>query len=148
MPDTKGTMNIEDIKKYLPHRYPFLFIDKVLEIKEDGIIAIKNVTGNESYFIGHFPGYQVMPGVLQIEALAQAAALFVIFKYNLKSKPVYFMSIDKVKFRNQVVPGDTLRLEIVLERFGGRVARVKGKGFVGDNLALEAQMVAVISKSP
>ncbi len=146
MAETEQAMNIEEIKKYLPHRYPFLFLDKVVEIHDDGLTAIKNVTGNENYFVGHFPGYPVMPGVLQLEALAQAGALFVIHKYELGSKPVYFMSIDKVKFRNQVVPGDTLRIEVKLERFGGRVARVHGKGFVGEKLTIEAQMVAMIEK--
>ncbi len=144
MTDSNCVMGIEEIKKYVPHRYPFLFVDKVIDIRENGLIAIKNVTGNEPFFTGHFPGYPVMPGVLQIEALAQAAAVFVSQKYNLKNRPVYFMKIDKVKFRNQVVPGDTLKLDIVLERFGGKVARVKGRGFVNDKIALEAEMVAMV----
>jgi beta-hydroxyacyl-ACP dehydratase FabZ len=145
MSNSIKTMTIQDIKTYLPHRYPFLFVDKVTEIRDDGLVAVKNVTGNEYFFMGHFPDYPVLPGVIQIEALAQASALFVIYKYDLKSKPVYFMSIDKVKFRNQVVPGDTLRLEINLVRFGGKVARVKGRGFVEDKIALEAEMVAMIN---
>jgi 3-hydroxyacyl-[acyl-carrier-protein] dehydratase len=144
MPEAEGTMSIEEIKNYIPHRYPFLFIDKVTKIDDDGLTAFKNVTGNEEFFAGHFPGYPVMPGVLQIEALAQASALFVIYKHELRNKPVFFMSIDKVKFRCQVVPGDTLRLEVHLERFGGKIAKVKGKGFVGDKLAIEAEMVAMI----
>jgi beta-hydroxyacyl-ACP dehydratase FabZ len=143
MEETEGTLSIEEIKKYIPHRYPFLFVDKVIKITDD-MTAVKNVTGNEDYFAGHFPGYPVMPGVLQVEALAQTSALFVIYKYNLKNKPVYFMSIDKVKFRSRVVPGDTLVLEIHLERFGGKIARVSGKGYVGDKLAIEAEMVAMI----
>lgn len=146
MSDKEVLLTIEDIKKYLPHRYPFLFVDKVMEIKDNRITTIKSVTGNENYFMGHFPGYPVMPGVLQVEALAQTAALLVIYKYKLQSKPIYFLSIDKVKFRNQVVPGDTLRLEVVLERWGGRVARCKGKAFVEDKMALEAELVAMISK--
>mgnify|MGYP000100085589 CR=1 FL=1 len=140
----KSAMDIEEIKKYLPHRYPFLFLDRVIDIRENGMTAIKNVTGNENFFQGHFPGYPVMPGVLQIEALAQASALFVIYRYKLKNKPVYFMALDRVKFRNQVVPGDTLRLEIELLRFGGRVARVSGKAYVEDKIVLEAEMVAMI----
>jgi len=140
----KSTLDIEEIKKYLPHRYPFLFLDRVIDIRENGLTAVKNVTGNENFFQGHFPGYPVMPGVLQIEALAQASALFVIYRYKLKNKPVYFMALDRVKFRNQVVPGDTLRLEIELLRFGGRVARVSGKAYVEDKIALEAEMVAMI----
>ncbi len=140
----KDTMEIEEIKNYLPHRRPFLFLDRVVGITEKGLTAVKNVTGNEDFFQGHFPGYPVMPGVLQIEALAQASALFVIYKYKLKNKPVYFMALNNVKFRNQVVPGDTLRLEIELKRFGGRVARVSGKAYVEDKIALEAEMVAMI----
>jgi len=137
-------MGTEEIKKYLPHRYPFLFIDRVIEIKDDGLVAIKNVTENENYFVGHFPGNPVMPGVLQIEALAQASALFVIYKYKLESKPVYFMSLDKVKFRNPVFPGDTLRLEVSLVRFGGKIARCRGKGYVRDKVCIESEMTAMI----
>lgn len=144
MPEGKIVMDIEEIKKYLPHRHPFLFVDRVIEIRENGLVAIKNVTGNESFFIGHFPGYPVMPGVLQVEALAQAGALYVIHKYKFQNKPVYFMSIDKVRFRSQVVPGDTLTLDVELLRFGGKVAKVHGKGFVGNRLAVEADMMATI----
>ena len=146
MSEKDGTMNIEEIKKYLPHRYPFLFLDKVIQIKDNGLVAIKNVTGNEDFFQGHFPDYPVMPGVIQIEAMAQAACLFVIYKYKLQSEPVFFISIDKVKFRGQVVPGDTLRIEIEILRFGGRIARVKGRGLVGDKLVVEAEMAAMAEK--
>ena len=144
MADKKIVMDIQEVKKYLPHRYPFLFVDRVLEIRENGLTAVKNVSGNEAFFQGHFPEYPVMPGVLQIEALAQASALFVIYKYKLQNKPVYFMSLDKVKFRSQVIPGDVLTLEIELQRFGGKVARVFGRGLVGDTVALEAHMLAMI----
>jgi 3-hydroxyacyl-[acyl-carrier-protein] dehydratase len=138
------SLDIEEIKKYLPHRYPFLFLDRVVEIREKGLTAIKNVTGNEEYFQGHFPGYPVMPGVLQIEALAQASALFIVYKYKLPNRPIYFMSLEKVKFRGQVVPGDTLKIVIEEQRFGGKVARASGKGFVGDKLVIEAEMIAMI----
>jgi 3-hydroxyacyl-[acyl-carrier-protein] dehydratase len=144
MGEKNYAMDIEDVKKLIPHRYPFLFVDRVIEIRESGLLAIKNVTGNEAFFQGHFPDYPVMPGVLQIEALAQSGAIFVIHKFNLRNKPVYFMSIDKVRFRSQVVPGDTLKLEIELLRFGGKVAKVRGKGSVEDTVALEADMVAMI----
>lgn len=88
-----------------------------------------------------------MPGVLQIEALAQAACFYVIYRYKLDSQqPVYFVSLDKVKFRGMVVPGDTLRLEITIDRFGGRIARVKGKGFVNDKVVVEAEMAAIAAK--
>jgi beta-hydroxyacyl-ACP dehydratase FabZ len=144
MPESQDSMSIEEIKEYLPHRFPFLFLDRVVRMGEDGLTAIKNVTGNESFFQGHFPGNPVMPGVLQLEALAQAAALFVMKKHDLKNKAVYFMSIDKVKFRSQVIPGDTLRIEVHLDRFGGKVAKVKGKGFVEEKLAIECEMVAMV----
>lgn len=137
-------MSIEEIKKYIPHRYPFLFLDRVVEIREKGLTAIKCVTGNENFFQGHFPDYPVMPGVLQIEALAQASALFIVYKYKLPKRPMYFMSIDRVKFRGQVVPGDTLMIVIEEQRFGGRVARARGKGYVGDKVVIEADMIAMI----
>jgi beta-hydroxyacyl-ACP dehydratase FabZ len=142
MPET--IMDIEDIKKLLPHRYPFLFLDRVVDIRENGLTAIKNVTGNEYFFQGHFPGYPVMPGVLQLEAIAQASALCVIRKYNLKNKPVYFMAIDKVKFRAQVVPGDVLTLEVEIVRWGGKVAKCRGRVMVGDKVSVEAEMTAMI----
>jgi 3-hydroxyacyl-[acyl-carrier-protein] dehydratase len=142
MPET--IMEIEDIKKLIPHRYPFLFLDRVVEIRENGLTAIKNVTGNEYFFQGHFPGYPVMPGVLQLEAIAQASALCVIRKYNLKNKPVYFMAIDKVKFRAQVVPGDVLTLEVEIVRWGGKVAKCRGRVMVGDKVSVEAEMTAMI----
>jgi 3-hydroxyacyl-[acyl-carrier-protein] dehydratase len=144
MAESQGSLSIEQIKEYLPHRFPFLFLDRVTEIRKDGLTAIKNVTGNEGFFQGHFPGYPVMPGVLQLEACAQAAALFVMKTYELGNRPVYFMSIDKVKFRNPVVPGDTLRIEVQLDRFGGKVAKVKGRGFIEEKLAIECEMVAMI----
>jgi len=144
MEEKKYVMDTEEVKKYLPHRYPFLFLDRVLEIRENGLTAVKNVSGNEAFFQGHFPDYPVMPGVLQIEALAQAGALLVIYQYKLQNKPVYFMALDKVRFRSQVVPGDVLTIEVELQRFGGKVARVYGKGLVGDTVALEANMIAMI----
>jgi len=148
MEEKKYAMDTEEVKKYLPHRYPFLFVDRVLEIRENGLTAVKNVSGNEAFFQGHFPDYPVMPGVLQIEALAQAAALFVIYQYKLQNKPVYFMALDKVRFRSQVVPGDVLTIEVELQRFGGKVARVYGKGLVNDTVALEANMIAMIGLDP
>lgn len=144
MEEKKYVMDTEEVKKYLPHRYPFLFVDRVLKIRENSLTAVKNVSGNEAFFQGHFPDYPVMPGVLQIEALAQAGALLVIYQHKLQNKPVYFMALDKVRFRSQVIPGDVLTLEVELQRFGGKVARVYGKGLVGDTVALEANMIAMI----
>jgi 3-hydroxyacyl-[acyl-carrier-protein] dehydratase len=144
MASEKKTMDIEEIKKLLPHRYPFLFLDRVVDIRDKALTAIKNVTGNEAYFQGHFPDYPVMPGVLQIEALAQASALCVIYHYNLRHKPIFFMAIDKVKFRSQVVPGDTITIEAEILRFGGKIARCRGRALVGENLVVEAEMTAMM----
>ena len=144
MAESKETFDIAQIKSIIPHRYPFLFVDKVIEIHENGLTAVKNVTGNESYFQGHFPGYPVMPGVLQVEALAQASALLVLHQHNLKNKPIYFMSLDKVKFRSQVVPGDVLTLEVEIIRWGGKISKCKGRALVGDQVAVEAEMTAMI----
>jgi 3-hydroxyacyl-[acyl-carrier-protein] dehydratase len=145
MSEKNGTMDIEQIKKLIPHRYPFLFLDKVIEFRDKGLTAIKNVTGNEAYFQGHFPDYPVMPGVLQLECLAQAAALFEIVKHKLENKPIYFMALDKVKFRSIVVPGDVLTIVVESLRFGGRISKCKGTASVGDRLVVEAEMTAMLA---
>jgi 3-hydroxyacyl-[acyl-carrier-protein] dehydratase len=146
MPEKELALDIEQIKKLIPHRYPFLFVDRVIDIRDNGLTAIKNVTGNENFFQGHFPEYPVMPGVLQIEALAQASAIFVIQKHKLENKPIYFMALDKVKFRNQVVPGDTLTLEIELLRWGGKISKCRGVALIGEKVVVEAEMTAMIDK--
>jgi 3-hydroxyacyl-[acyl-carrier-protein] dehydratase len=140
-------LDLSQIKRMIPHRYPFLFVDKVTEIRENGLTGIKNVSANEAYFQGHFPDYPVMPGVLQIEALAQASALLVVHKYKLENKPLYFMAIDKVKFRSQVVPGDVLHLEVDMIRFGGKISKCKGRVLVNGKVSAEAEMTAMIDYS-
>src|SRR5205823_15084583 len=108
-------MDLADIQKVLPHRYPFLLVDRVIEIGDDKIIAKKSVSGNEPWVQGHFPGHPVMPGVLIIEALAQAGALLAcrVSQFDPAKQVIYFMAIDKAKFRKPVVPGDELVLEAV-----------------------------------
>lgn len=132
--------------QYLPHRYPFLLVDRVDElVPRERIVAVKNVTWNEPYFAGHFPGDPVMPGVLQVEALAQAAAVL-----GFKSNPgfqerggsVLLMGLDKVRFRRKVVPGDVLRLEVAVEQIRGPTWKVKGRAFVGEERAAEAVILA------
>ena len=147
MAQEKETLDLSQIKEMIPHRYPFLFVDKVIEIRENSLFGVKNVTSNEAFFQGHFPDYPVMPGVLQIEALAQASALLVIHKYKLTNKPVYFMSIDKVKFRSQVLPGDVLHLKVELLRFGGKISKCKGRTLVDGKVTAEAEMTAMIDYS-
>ncbi|MDR1544347.1 MAG: bifunctional UDP-3-O-[3-hydroxymyristoyl] N-acetylglucosamine deacetylase/3-hydroxyacyl-ACP dehydratase [Prevotellaceae bacterium] len=142
-------MDINKIKKLLPHRYPFLLVDKVMEIGENHIVAIKNVTVNEMQFLGHFPEEPVMPGVLQIEAMAQAIGLFVLNQYeNPNEYSTYFMKIDNVKFRQKVVPGDIMIMRVGLVTPIKRgIATVKGYVFVNGNIATEAEMMAQIVKN-
>lgn len=138
-------MKLTDILKILPHRYPMLLVDKVLEIKEDEITCLKNVTFNENFFQGHFPGAPVMPGVLQIEALAQAAGIFAF--HNTESaadKIVFFMSIDKVKFRKPVEPGDTLILKCKVISIRRGIIKVDAWAEVDGKKVCEGQLTAMV----
>ena len=146
-------MDIGQIMKILPHRYPLLLVDKVLElVPQEKIVGLKNVTINEQFFQGHFPGHPVMPGVLILESMAQVAGILAFsgagsteeFEKNMKDKVIYFMSVDKLKFRRPVVPGDQLRLEVVLTRHRGTIASFEGKAYVGEDLVAEAQMKAIL----
>jgi 3-hydroxyacyl-[acyl-carrier-protein] dehydratase len=146
-------MDIGQIMKILPHRYPFLLLDRVLElVPREKIVSLKNVTINEQFFQGHFPGHPVMPGVLILESMAQAAGILAFagagsaeeIEKSMEDKVIYFMSIDKVKFRQPVVPGDQLRQEILLTRSRGNVASFQGKAYVGDTIVAEAEMKAIL----
>lgn len=142
-------MNIKSIMKNLPHRYPFLLVDRVLEVDDTSIKAIKNVTINENFFMGHFPGEPVMPGVLIVEAMAQAGGLIAIKEQNCKSHEdilVYFMAIDNVKFRRPVVPGDTLFLNVELIKKKRNVWRMKGVATVDGEVACEAEFMAMVKE--
>jgi 3-hydroxyacyl-[acyl-carrier-protein] dehydratase len=148
--DKKPIIGIERILELLPHRYPMLLVDRVVEIKENNeIIALKNVTFNEPFFQGHFPGDPIMPGVLIIEALAQAAGLFVLNSIgkNAEGHKVYFLSIDKARFRKPVVPGDTLMLHAKMERCRGQIWRFATHARVDGQVVAEAICTAMIVKS-
>lgn len=140
-------MDINEIKKILPHRYPFLLVDRVEEMEPGkSITAIKNVTVNEEFFQGHFPEEPVMPGVLILESLAQAGAIALLSLEEYAGKIVYFGSIDKARFRRKVVPGDTLTLKVEIIRLRGRAGTGTGKAYVGDALAAECQFMFMMGE--
>ncbi|MBF0160660.1 MAG: 3-hydroxyacyl-ACP dehydratase FabZ [Magnetococcales bacterium] len=138
--------SLQEILKILPHRYPFLLVDRIVEVVPgERLVAIKNVSFNEPHFMGHFPGHPVMPGVLILEAMAQAGALLAgkTDPDSVCSRLVYFMTIDHVRFRKPVIPGDQLRLELILLKRRRDVWRFAGKAYVGDGLVTEAELMAM-----
>lgn len=137
-------MDINEIKEILPHRYPFLLIDKVISMEGNKIVAIKNVTVNENYFQGHFPAEAVMPGVLIIEALAQTGAVAILCKNEFKGKIAYFAGIDKAKFRRKVIPGDILRLEVEITKLRGRAGIGYGIAYVDDKKVCEGELTFMV----
>jgi beta-hydroxyacyl-ACP dehydratase FabZ len=139
-------LGIREIEAILPHRYPFLLVDHVEQIDDEKIVARKMVSRNEPHFEGHFPGHPVMPGVLIVEAMAQAGALYAarLTKFDPATQVIYFMAIDKVKFRKPVVPGDLLRIEVVPLRKGGAIWKMRGEGKVRDVVVAEAEFLASI----
>ena len=137
-------MDINEIKEILPHRYPFLLIDKGISMEGNKIVAIKNVTVNENYFQGHFPAEAVMPGVLIIEALAQTGAVAILSKNEFKGKIAYFAGIDKAKFRRKVIPGDILRLEVEITKLRGRAGIGYGIAYVDDKKVCEGELTFMV----
>lgn len=139
-------LNAEDIQKILPHRYPFLLVDRVTElISGERLVAYKNVSANEPFFQGHFPGNPVMPGVLIVEALAQAAAILMTDGRESDLIPL-FMGIDKARFRQQVVPGDQLQLEVEIGQRRRNVCKGRGKAIVDGKVAAEAELMAIFAR--
>lgn len=138
-------LNIEQIQEILPHRYPFLLVDKVIELEPgQRAVGIKNVTMNENYFQGHFPGKPVMPGVLQVEALAQTGAIAVLSLEEYKGKIVYFGGIDKLRFKQKVVPGDVLKLEVELIKRRGPIGIAKAVATVDGKVAVQGEITFAI----
>ncbi len=135
------------IQRCIPHRYPFLFVDRVERVVAgQSAVGIKNVTFNEPHFQGHFPGVPIMPGVTIIEAMAQTSGVLVALTLDLvdKNPLVYFMNIDKCKFRRKVVPGDVLEMDVQVKRGGGRIWKFEGRATVGGGVAAEAEFTAMI----
>jgi 3-hydroxyacyl-[acyl-carrier-protein] dehydratase len=148
-PDGAGAgmlLDINDIQKFLPHRYPFLLIDRVVEMERfKRIVALKSVTINEGFFQGHFPGKPVMPGVLILESMAQAGGLLLLQEIpDRDQKLLYLASMDNVRFRRPVVPGDQLRIEVNILTWKGDLCKIQAKAFVEENLATEATMLCVM----
>ncbi len=139
-------LDINQIQEIIPHRYPFLLIDRILEVEQGKrAVGLKNVTVNEPHFIGHFPGYPVMPGVLIVEALAQVGAVAILMLEENKGKLGLFAGIDQFRFRGQVVPGDTLMLEVVFTRVKGSIAKAQGTAKVNGRTVAEGEMMFALA---
>jgi 3-hydroxyacyl-[acyl-carrier-protein] dehydratase len=142
-------LNIQQIQEIIPHRFPFLLIDRILEL-EAGVraVGLKNVTMNEPFFEGHFPGFPVMPGVLIVEALAQVGSVVMLSLEVNRGKLGFFAGIDEFRFRGQVVPGDTLILEVIITRLKGAIGKGTGIAKVGDRVVAEGGLMFALSERP
>jgi 3-hydroxyacyl-[acyl-carrier-protein] dehydratase len=140
-------LDINEIKEIIPHRYPFLLVDRILEVEEGKkAVGIKNVTANEEFFNGHFPNYPVMPGVLIVEALAQVGAVAMLKKEENRGRLAFFTGIDKCRFKRQVKPGDQLKLEVEMIRFKGAIGKGKGVATVDGEVACELEMMFALGE--
>jgi beta-hydroxyacyl-ACP dehydratase FabZ len=142
-------LNLEEIQRILPHRYPFLLVDRIIALEAGKrIVGLKNVSSNEPFFQGHFPGRPIMPGVLIVEALAQAGGILALLSgpENVGNPSLFLMGLDQVRFRQPVGPGDQLRLEVETLRSGKKFWKMHGKAFVGDTLVAEGEMIAAVGK--
>ena len=145
------TIDMQEILRRIPHRYPFLFIDRAEDfLPHQSIVGIKCVTANEPFFVGHFPGNPVMPGVLIIEAIAQAGGVLMSKSLNadVSNKTIYFTSLENVRFRSPVRPGDVLRMPVEVLKSRGDLFKFRGKALVGDRLVAEVEFTAMVVESP
>ena len=140
-------LDINEIRKILPHRYPFLLVDRIVELGEERIVGIKNVTVNEPFFTGHFPNFPVMPGVLIVEAMAQTAGVLVLARIpDRESKLVFLVAIENARFRKPVVPGDTLRIEMSIIKRRSNVAKMAGRATVDGVVVAEAEVMCKLEE--
>jgi len=138
-------LDAKEIQNIIPHRYPFLLVDRILEIEEGKrAVGIKNVTINEPFFQGHFPGNPIMPGVLIVEAMAQVGAVSILAMEEYKGKLAVFTGIDNLRFKKQVVPGDTLRMEVTMIAMKRGIGKAKAEAYVGDQLAVSGELMFAI----
>ena len=144
LPAADGAMTIEEVMKMLPHRPPFLLVDRILKIEGNKIIGLKNVTMNEDFFRGHFPGHPIMPGVLQLEAMAQVAGILLLKRIEAANQIAYFMSAEEVKWRKPVVPGDVLVIEVDLTKIRGKIGKAKGVCKVDGDVVSEAEVTFML----
>ncbi len=142
------TLDIQAIKEILPHRYPFLLVDRILELEPERIVGIKNVTANEPFFQGHFPEFPVMPGVLIVEAMAQVAGVLVLKSLGSKQRAVFLASIEQAKFRRPVIPGDQLRIEMKVGKRKATVAKMYGTATVDGVIVAEAEVMCKLADVP
>jgi beta-hydroxyacyl-ACP dehydratase FabZ len=150
MSQTVSLFDIQEILNVLPHRYPFLLVDRIVEYEEmSRIVGIKNVTMNEPFFQGHFPGAPIMPGVLILEAMAQVGG-FLVFKTlpDRETKLVFFAGVESARFRKPVTPGDQLRIEMVINKIRGRVGKLSGKAYVDGQVVTEADITFSLVERP
>ncbi len=141
------TLDIDQLMRMLPHRFPFLMVDRIIKVEGNRIVGLKNVTINEPFFQGHFPQYPIMPGVLQLEAIAQVAGVLMLREAENLGKIAYFMSADKVKWRRPVRPGDTLIIDVEMVKFRGKIGKAKGVCRVGDDIVSEAEFTIMLGDS-
>ena len=142
-------MDINEIMEIIPHRYPFLLVDKIVEFEpKKRIVGIKNVTMNEPFFQGHFPGHPIFPGALLIEAMAQVGCILMFKSFNISPKEyvVYFMGIDRARFRKPVRPGDTVRFILEPKVIKSRMSKMKGEAYVGEDLVCDAEIMAMVTR--
>ena len=144
VPSAEGAMAIEEIMKMLPHRYPFLMVDRILKMEGNTIVGVKNVTMNEPHFTGHFPGHPIMPGVLQLEAMAQVAGIILLKRIEAANQIAYFMAAEEVKWRKPVVPGDVLVIEVELTKIRGKIGKAKGVCKVSGEVVSEAEVTFML----